>query len=139
MKILPILAALPVASAFSRLSSASSTFIAPCRTAGLAYSPPLRLLGRLGGTGRPTEEGGPLLDALGTAFAKTPLYESVAATQPLALVGEDAGVFKWTNEKWGALGETGWTTFFAAVSTILTALAVLLTFRVPPANEKLQS
>jgi len=30
-----------------------------------------------------------------------------------------------SNETWGALGETGWVTFFAAVGTILTAVAVL--------------
>jgi len=41
------------------------------------------------------------------------------------MIGEDAAVFDWSNEKWGALGETGWLTFFAAVGTILTAVAVL--------------
>jgi zeta-carotene isomerase len=41
------------------------------------------------------------------------------------LVGEEVGVFDWSEEKWGALGETGWLTFFAAVGTILTAMAVL--------------
>ena len=40
-------------------------------------------------------------------------------------VGEDAGVFDWSNEKMGALGERGWLTFFAAVGAILSALAVL--------------
>ena len=40
-------------------------------------------------------------------------------------VGEDAGMFDWADEKMGALGERGWLTFFAAVGTILSALAVL--------------
>jgi zeta-carotene isomerase len=41
------------------------------------------------------------------------------------LVGEEAGVFDWTRERWGAIGDTGWLTFFAAVGTIMTAVAVL--------------
>jgi len=41
------------------------------------------------------------------------------------MLGEDAGMYNFTNEKWGALGEAGWVTFFAAVATILTAVAVL--------------
>jgi len=40
-------------------------------------------------------------------------------------VGEDAATFDWANEQMGALGETGWLTFIAAVGTILSALAVL--------------
>ena len=40
-------------------------------------------------------------------------------------VGEDAAVFDWENEKMGELGERGWLSFFAAVGTILSALAVL--------------
>jgi zeta-carotene isomerase len=46
------------------------------------------------------------------------------------MVGEDAGVFDWSQERLGALGETGWLTFFAAVATILTAVAVLWVY--PP-------
>lgn len=41
------------------------------------------------------------------------------------MLGEDAGVFDIKNETWGKAGEVGWTTFFAAVATILTAVAVL--------------
>ena len=41
------------------------------------------------------------------------------------MVGEDAAVFDWSNEKWGAIGDVGWLTFFAAVGTILTAVAIL--------------
>mmetsp|Transcript_18506 Transcript_18506/g.30286 ORF Transcript_18506/g.30286 Transcript_18506/m.30286 type:complete len:388 (+) Transcript_18506:113-1276(+) len=41
------------------------------------------------------------------------------------MLGEDSGMFDWSKEKWGALGESGWITFFAAVATILTAVAVL--------------
>jgi len=41
------------------------------------------------------------------------------------LLGEDSGMYNFENEKWGALGEAGWVTFFAAVATILTAVAVL--------------
>mmetsp|Transcript_16491 Transcript_16491/g.29778 ORF Transcript_16491/g.29778 Transcript_16491/m.29778 type:complete len:397 (+) Transcript_16491:48-1238(+) len=41
------------------------------------------------------------------------------------MIGEDSGVYNFDNEKWGALGEAGWVTFFAAVATILTAVAVL--------------
>ena len=64
----------------------------------------------------PTELGGPLLQLL---------QESQPAQQPVDLIGEDSGAFKWKQEKWGALGETQWATFFAAVGTILSALAVL--------------
>lgn len=46
------------------------------------------------------------------------------------LVGEDAAVYDFSKEKWGALFETGWLTFFAAVGTILTAVAVLWVY--PP-------
>lgn len=55
----------------------------------------------------------------------------IVKSQPAArdgidlFVGEDAAVFDWGNEKMGALGERGWLTFFAAVGTILSALAVL--------------
>jgi len=131
MRILLALA-LPAASAFSglhsRLGSTKSSFVTSKHTPDTHVRSPRRLLGKLSLSGRPTEEGGPLLDALGAAIEKTPLYESVAATQPLELVGEDAATYKWSNEKWGALGETGWTTFFAAVGTILSALAVLKTY-----------
>mmetsp|Transcript_5432 Transcript_5432/g.12376 ORF Transcript_5432/g.12376 Transcript_5432/m.12376 type:complete len:388 (+) Transcript_5432:128-1291(+) len=41
------------------------------------------------------------------------------------MVGEDSGMYNLDDEKWGALGETGWVTFFVAVGTILTAVAVL--------------
>lgn len=41
------------------------------------------------------------------------------------MLGEDSGMYNFDNEKWGALGESGWLTFFAAVGTILTAVAVL--------------
>jgi len=41
------------------------------------------------------------------------------------MVGEDSGMYNFENEKWGALGEAGWVTFFAAVAAILTAVAVL--------------
>lgn len=41
------------------------------------------------------------------------------------MLGEDSGVYNFDNEKWGALGEAGWVTFFAAVATILTAVVVL--------------
>lgn len=41
------------------------------------------------------------------------------------LVGEDSGAYDFRNETWGALGETGWVTFFAAVTAILAAVAVL--------------
>jgi zeta-carotene isomerase len=40
-------------------------------------------------------------------------------------VGEDAAMFDWADEKMGALGGRDWLTFFAAVGTILSALAVL--------------
>jgi len=42
-----------------------------------------------------------------------------------SIVGEDAGVFDIQKEEWGALGDSGWFTFSAAVATILTAVAVL--------------
>lgn len=41
------------------------------------------------------------------------------------MLGEDSGMYNFENEKWGALGEAGWVTFFAAVAAILTAVAVL--------------
>ena len=41
------------------------------------------------------------------------------------MIGEDAGIYNIDNEKWGSLGENGWITFFAAVATILTAVAIL--------------
>ena len=41
------------------------------------------------------------------------------------MIGEDAGVYDFSREKMGGLGESGWTTFFAAVGTILSAVAVL--------------
>lgn len=42
------------------------------------------------------------------------------------LIGEDSGVYNFDDEKWGTLGDgTGWITFFVAVATILTAVAVL--------------
>ena len=42
------------------------------------------------------------------------------------LVGEDSGVFDIANENWGSLSAgTGWSTFLLAVTTILTAVAVL--------------
>ena len=42
------------------------------------------------------------------------------------LVGEDSGVFDIANENWGSLSNgTGWSTFLLAVTTILTAVAVL--------------
>lgn len=41
------------------------------------------------------------------------------------MLGEDSGMYNFDNEKWGALGESGWLTFLAAVGTILTAVAVL--------------
>ena len=46
------------------------------------------------------------------------------------MVGEDAAVFDWDNEKMEGLGERGWTSFFAAVGAILTAVAVLWVY--PP-------
>jgi len=46
------------------------------------------------------------------------------------LIGEDAGVYDWNNEKMGQLFERDWLTFFAAVGTILTAVAVLWVY--PP-------
>ena len=41
------------------------------------------------------------------------------------MLGEDSGMYNFSNEKWGSLGEVGWVTFFAAVATILTAVAIL--------------
>lgn len=41
------------------------------------------------------------------------------------MIGEDSGMYNFDNEKWGALGDSGWLTFFAAVGTILAAVAVL--------------
>ncbi|EJK59125.1 hypothetical protein THAOC_20689, partial [Thalassiosira oceanica] len=41
------------------------------------------------------------------------------------MLGEDAGAYDFDDESWGELGESGWLTFFAAVATILTAVAVL--------------
>lgn len=41
------------------------------------------------------------------------------------MVGEDAGSFDLSKESMGKLGDRGWLTFFAAVGTILSALAVL--------------
>ena len=41
------------------------------------------------------------------------------------MLGEDSGLYNFDNEKWGALGDTGWLTFFAAVATIMTAVVVL--------------
>lgn len=49
----------------------------------------------------------------------------VADRQGDLLVGEDAGMYNFDNEKLGALGEAGWLTFYAAVGTILTAVVVL--------------
>ena len=46
------------------------------------------------------------------------------------LLGEDAAVYDWSNEKLGKLGDAEWLTFFAAVATILTAVAVLWVY--PP-------
>lgn len=70
----------------------------------------------------PTEDGGVLSDLLPVSL----LLESRAADRSSDLmVGEDAGMFAWKNEKMGALGERNWLTFFAAVGTILSALAVL--------------
>ncbi|KAL3800723.1 hypothetical protein ACHAWO_013265 [Cyclotella atomus] len=41
------------------------------------------------------------------------------------MIGEDSGMYNFSNEKWGSLGESGWVTFFAAVGTILTAVTIL--------------
>jgi len=46
------------------------------------------------------------------------------------LLGEDAGMYDFSDEKWGALGEAGWATFLAAVAAILAAVAVLWVY--PP-------
>ena len=75
-----------------------------------------------------TEEGGPLSQILPLSL----LLESQSADRSGDLMlGEDAGVFKWGNEKMGKLvqesGDVGrdWATFTVAVGTILSALAVL--------------
>mmetsp|Transcript_62053 Transcript_62053/g.183345 ORF Transcript_62053/g.183345 Transcript_62053/m.183345 type:complete len:401 (-) Transcript_62053:584-1786(-) len=41
------------------------------------------------------------------------------------MLGEDAAVFDIRNESWGEPGDVGWTTFFAAVGTIMTAVVAL--------------
>jgi len=46
------------------------------------------------------------------------------------MIGEDSGMYDFEDEKWGALGDAGWVTFFAAVATILTAVIVLWVY--PP-------
>jgi zeta-carotene isomerase len=70
----------------------------------------------------PTEDGGPLADLLPLSL----LLRSQAADRSADVgVGEDAGVFDLKNEKMGALFERDWLTFFAAVGTILSFLAVL--------------
>jgi len=70
----------------------------------------------------PTEDGGPLSVLLPVSL----LLESQASDRAAdPLVGEDAGTFALRNEKMGELGERDWLTFFAAVGTILSALAVL--------------
>jgi len=46
------------------------------------------------------------------------------------LLGEDAATYDASAERWGRVGEAGWATFFAAVGTILTAVAVLWVY--PP-------
>ncbi|KAL3932894.1 MAG: hypothetical protein SGPRY_000517 [Prymnesium sp.] len=70
----------------------------------------------------PTEDGGPLSELLPIAM----ILESREADRSNDLnVGEDAATFALRNEKIGALGERNWATFFAAVGTILSALAVL--------------
>ena len=72
----------------------------------------------------PSQEGGQLSWLLPVSL----LIESQEANRVAAgdlMVGEDAGTFAWKNEKMGRLGERDWLTFFAAVGTILSALAVL--------------
>lgn len=76
----------------------------------------------------PTEEGGTLAQILPLSL----LFESQPADRSNdLLIGEDAGTFAWKNERMGKLiqegGQVGrdWLTFFAAVGTILSALAVL--------------
>ena len=77
----------------------------------------------------PTEDGGQLAWILPISM----LLQSQPANRVAAgdaLVGEDAGTFNWDNEKMGELVSNGtvernWITFFAAVGTILSALAVL--------------
>ena len=77
----------------------------------------------------PTEEGGQLSWLLPASL----LLESRPADRAAAgdlMVGEDAGTFRWEDERMGSLVADGavernWLTFFAAVGTILSALAVL--------------
>jgi len=70
----------------------------------------------------PTEIGGQLSEILPISL----LLKSRAADRSNdAMVGEDAGMFAWENEKMGVVGERNWATFFVAVGTILSALAVL--------------
>ena len=69
-----------------------------------------------------SEEGGPLSVLLPLQL----LYQSQTADRHADLmVGEDAGVYDWTKEKWGELMGLDWLQFFVAVGAILTALAVL--------------
>lgn len=82
----------------------------------------------------PTEEGGILSQLLPLSLL---LESSEADRSADALVGEDAAVFAWKNEKWGDVallpgqvtgadsGGRGWLQFCAAVGAILSALAVL--------------
>jgi len=54
------------------------------------------------------------------------LIESQTADRTSDLMlGEDAGAFKWSDEKWGAMFGRDWLQFFVAVGTIMSALAVL--------------
>jgi zeta-carotene isomerase len=73
----------------------------------------------------PTEEGGPLAWFLPVSL----LLESQATDRAAAgdlLVGEDAAMYAWKNEKLGELGRgRDWGQFALAVGSILTALAVL--------------
>eukprot|EP00967_Tisochrysis_lutea_P146496 scaffold276652_cov36-Tisochrysis_lutea.AAC.1 len=76
----------------------------------------------------PTEEGGALSQILPLSL----LLESQSADRSNdLLIGEDAAAFAWKNEKMGTLLQDGgvvgrdWITFFAAVGTIMSALAVL--------------
>ena len=59
-----------------------------------------------------------------------PIVSFITKSQPSnrindLMLGEDAGVYNIDNEKWGSLGDSGWITFFAAVVSILTAVAIL--------------
>lgn len=95
-----------------------------------------------------------------SAFAPSPLYSSANdpssnnnLPNPLKyleksqfsdrssdlLVGEDAAVFDWSQEKWGALGDADWLTFFAAVGTILTAVGVLWVYPATGYGDDFQS